>query len=231
MIIKSDPKKLLLRQLNSFYNFEVFDMRCEDNHEIKAIDKAYQSVLNKLDYCFNHINNKYYHNNGETIFNPLHVGQWTMFLYQIAHQIKLDSNDNTDLCDKIYGISKCFSSADIFYEVNMPNIWFFDHPQGSVMGRALYSDFFSFSQGCTVGNNRGKYPSFDKHVTMMSGSKVLGNCRIGNHVIIAANAYVIDRDIPSYTIVFGEGGGQQLHRISPEKFNELTGSMFDGKDI
>ena len=231
MIIKSDPKKLLLRQLKSFYNLEAFDMERTANRETEAIDKVYCNTLYALDYCFNHIKNKYYNFNGETIFNPLHVGQWTMFLYQIARQLKLYSADNTDLCDKIYGISKCFSSADIFYEVVMPKIWFFDHPQGSVMGRANYSDFFTFSQGGTVGNNRGKYPSFGRHVSMMSGSKVLGECRIGDHVIIAANAYVINQDIPSYTIVFGAGERQQLHHITPEKFNELTASMFDEKEI
>ena len=37
-----------------------------------------------------------------------------------------------------------------------------------------------------------------------SGVKVLGNCHIGDNVIIAANAYVKDRDIPSGSIVFGQ---------------------------
>ena len=73
-----------------------------------------------------------------------------MFLYQMAYEIKGVFPENIDLCDKIYGISKSFSSADIYYEVKMPEIWFFDHPQGSVMGRAEYSNFFSFGQGCTV---------------------------------------------------------------------------------
>ena len=107
-------------------------------------------MLGYLDKCFSHIKNKYYHKGGETFFNPLHVAQWTMFLYQMAYEIKGVFPENIDLCDKIYGISKSFSSADIYYEVKMPEIWFFDHPQGSVMGRAEYSNFFSFGQGCTV---------------------------------------------------------------------------------
>ena len=39
---------------------------------------------------------------------------------------------------------------------------------------------------------------------MMSNSKILGNCRIGSHVVFADNSYVKDRDIPDNSIVFGQ---------------------------
>ena len=149
-------------------------------------------------------------------------------MYEMAHEIY--KNRYSDLCDMIYGISKAFSSADILYEVDMPDIWFFDHPQGSVMGRAEYGDYFTFSQGCTVGNNKGKFPVFDKHVSMLSNSKVLGDCHIGNHVIFSANSYIIDTDIPSYSIVFGASPNISLKSITPQKFNELVGYIFDVDD-
>lgn len=128
----------------------------------------------------------------------------------------------------IYGISKCFSSADIYYEVKIPDIWFFDHPHGSVMGRAEYSDYFTFSQCCTVGNNKRKYPRFGRYVSMMSGSKILGDCRIGDHVIMSANSYVVDTDVPSNCIVFGSSPNIKIHPITLEKFHSLTCDMFDG---
>lgn len=220
MIVKHDPKAQLKLQLNSLYLYA--------GEGTEEIDCAYDKVLEILDNCFSHVKNKYYRNNGETIFNPLHVAQWTMFLYTMANQLSKDGN--TDICDMIYGLSKMVSSADIFYGVEMPRIWFFDHPQGSVLGRAEYSDFFTFSQGCTVGNNKGYYPVFGKHVSMLSNSKVLGNCHIGHHVIFAANTYVIDTDIPPYSIVFGTAPDYTIKQITPEKFNELTGSMFSGDD-
>lgn len=98
------------------------------------------------------------------------------------------------------------------------------------MGRARYADYFSFSQGCTVGNNKGVYPIFEKHVTMFSNSKVLGNCHIGNHVIFSANSYILDKDVPPYSIVFGTNPNIIIKSITPQKFNELTGSIFDGDD-
>ncbi len=71
---------------------------------------------------------------------------------------------------------------------------------------------------------------FDKHVSMLSNSKVLGDCHIGNHVIFSANSYVIDTDIPPYSIVFGAGPDITIKPITPQEFNELTSSMFDGGD-
>ena len=190
----------------------------------ESIDLAYPKVLSKLDRRFSHIKNKYYHSGSENIFNPLHVAQWTMFLYEMAHEIS--KNGDMDLCDIIYGISKAFSSADIFYGVDMPDIWFFDHPQGSVIGRARYSDYFFFEQGCIVGNNKGIYPTFEQHVIMFANSNVLGNCHVGNHVIFAANSYVLDTDISPYSIVFGMTPNNIVKSITPLKFNELAGHVF-----
>lgn len=92
----------------------------------------------------------------------------------------------------------------MYYQVELPDVFFFDHPVGSVIGRAKYSNYFDFGQGCTVGNNKGIYPTFGESVFMMSDSKVLGNCRIGDYVIIGANAYVKDQDVPSGSLVFGQ---------------------------
>jgi len=39
---------------------------------------------------------------------------------------------------------------------------------------------------------------------MLSNSKVLGNSHIGNYVILSADSYVKDTDIPDGSIVFGQ---------------------------
>ncbi|WP_218157038.1 hypothetical protein [Donghicola eburneus] len=100
-------------------------------------------------------------------------------------------------------MNKAINGLDLYYEVEMPDIFLLDHPVGTVMGRAKYSNHFSFGQNCTVGNNKGIFPEIGERVNMMSGSKILGKSRIGNNVIIAANAYIKDQDVPSHTIVFG----------------------------
>ena len=90
----------------------------------------------------------------------------------------------------------------------LPEIWSCEHPLGAVMGRAVYGNRFFFYQGCTVGGsekgNETYYPIIGNDVLMYSNSKVLGRCRIGNHVVFAANAFVINQDIPDNCIVFGQ---------------------------
>ena len=39
---------------------------------------------------------------------------------------------------------------------------------------------------------------------MCAYSKILGDCKIGNNVILAANSYVIDMNIPNDVLVFGQ---------------------------
>ena len=107
------------------------------------------------------------------------------------------------VCDKVYALNRATSSADMYYEVELPDVFTFDHPLGAVMGRAEYSDYFTFSQGCTVGNNHGVYPKFGERVFMLSNSKVIGDCHVGDNVIFGAGTYVKDTDIPSNSLVFG----------------------------
>ncbi|MCR4740283.1 MAG: transferase [Lachnospiraceae bacterium] len=235
MKIKRDPIAQLIRQISSLYPEETAaDDRMIINgtgladKELLSLDRAFPAAIERLEKCFSKLTNKYYLDEGETVFNPLHVCQWTMFLYMISNQLYLDGPENIDLCDKIYGLSKMFSSADIYYAVSLPEVFFFDHPQGSVIGRAEYGEYFAFDQGCTVGNNKGKYPVFGKHVSLKSDSKVIGDCHVGDHVIFAANSYIKDMDIPSYSIVFGMDRDVLIKPITEEKYQELSGYLFNG---
>lgn len=124
--------------------------------------------------------------------------------FQTPFIIKRRRERGSALCDKIYALLKILSSADLFYQVELPDVFQFDHPMGSVIGRGYFQNFFSFSQGCTVGNNHGIYPTFGNSVFMMSNSKVIGNSHIGNNVLIGANVYIKDTDIPDGSLVFGQ---------------------------
>ena len=95
-------------------------------------------------------------------------------------------------------------SDDLFYEVELPEYFSLDHPMGSVMGRAKYGNGFSFSQGCTVGNNHGIYPVIGENVKMCGNSSIIGNCHIGNNVTLGFGTVIKDQDIPDNSLVFGQ---------------------------
>ena len=215
---KEELSALVIMQLRNWYAIS--------EKESISINNILDSVLEKIDFCFSKIANKYYYSleQGGAILNPLHNGQYTFFLYSLSRQLFLQGE--TTLCDKIYNLIKIFSSCDLFYQVKMPDVFFFDHPMGSVMGRAEYSDYFSFSQGCTVGNNKGVYPKFGNHVHMLSNSKIIGNCNIGDYVIVSANSYLKDIDIQSYSLVFGSSPNITIKSINHEQYKQYTGSIF-----
>ena len=146
--------------------------------------------------CAN-IRNKYYAE--AELVSPLQSCQYAMFLYFLSRALGRQSAK-----DMVYNLLKMVSGADVYHQVALPETFFFDHPVGTVLGRAAYGNHFMFAQGVTVGNNKGAYPEFGDCVCLNSGAKVLGRCRIGDNVILAANAYVKDRDIPSGSIVFGQ---------------------------
>ena len=146
-------------------------------------------------------NNKYLTNE----LNPFNSVINCNYLYWLSHELyRLRS----EVADKVYYLNKLLNAVDLFYAIDLPKTWSCEHPLGSVMGRAVYGNRFFFYQGCTVGGNYNngvlEYPIIGEDVIMYSNSKIIGKSIIGNHVKIAANAYIKNEIIPDNSIVFGQ---------------------------
>jgi len=203
-IPKEDIYNQLLLQLKAHFFVS--------NEENGIISECFDYALEDCRENFEHNSNKYYYNETEgkreAVFNPYHSVQYMMFLYYLSHAIYL-RHHSTILCDKIYYLNKIFNSVDILYAVELPKHFHADHPLGSVMGRAHYSNGFVFLQGCTVGGTYDKdglihYPIIEENVHMFSNSSILGNCHIGKNVNIGAGCIVKNQDVPDNCTVFGE---------------------------
>ncbi len=189
---------LLQKQLGFFYS-QGMDL---DHKELKnGVDIA----LIRTGYCFSKVNNKYYRQAGIPRLDPYHTGQYSIFLYYLSNTLySLNANNGGGIAPKVYSLNKMLHCIDVFYEVNLPDIFYLDHPIGSVIGRASFSDYFQFRQNCTVGNNHGKFPRFGKNVQLWSNVSVIGDCNVGDNVIFSSNTFVKDQDIPSNSLVFGK---------------------------
>ena len=202
-ITKTSLLNLLSRQLSNLLCFEL--------DELAFLEFCVDQALLDCEYCFSRTQNKYYECNGRTYFNPFHSGQYTIFLYFASRRAFL--NQGTELCeqfkskglaDRIYYLNRILNSVDLFYEVELPRFFCLDHPIGAVIGRARsIGEGFTFSQGCTVGNNKGTYPVIGKNVQMFSNSKLVGDSVVGDNVLISANTYIKDTSIPANSVVFG----------------------------
>ena len=193
-IPKEDILEGLIRQLKSFFSVS--------NDEIEGIKSLGDSVFERCKICFSKNTNKYYSKDGEAYFNPYHSGQYTVFLYYFSNTV-FKTGRHIRLADKIYYLNKIMNSCDLFYEVELPEIFMLDQPVGTVLGRATYGNYFKFTQNCTVGSNKNIYPVLGEYVTMTTNSKVFGSSKIGNNVTIGVGACVKDEDIPDESLVFG----------------------------
>ncbi|HPJ68325.1 MAG TPA: hypothetical protein PLQ82_05140 [Desulfobacteraceae bacterium] len=92
-------------------------------------------------------------------------------------------------------MNKILHSCDIYYAIELPTVFFLEHPVGTVLGRAKYGNNFFAMQGCTVGGNKGVYPIIGDNVKMYSNSKIIGKSNIGHNVMVGANCFIKDLDI------------------------------------
>lgn len=161
------------------------------------------AALTRLDYCLARITDKYLPDGAERPFNHRNTDHYAMFLYLVSNTVFRQGGE-TELAEKAYALNKALHALDVFYEVALPDIFFFQHPVGTVLGRGRYSNYFAVYQRCTIGAKDGVYPTIGEGVVLYGGSAVIGNCRVGNNVWLAAGTRVMGQDIPDNSVVFGQ---------------------------
>lgn len=192
---KENLAAYVARQLTNFF----------PDTEVSAAEIAayLDATLARLETCFSAVNNKYYFD-GETVhFNHLHSDQYASFLYLLSNTI-FRQEGSRDLATKIYYLNKALHSLDVYYEVSLPDVFFFMHPVGTVLGRATYGSHLVVYQRCTVGANMDlEYPTIGQNVALFGNSAVVGNSVIGDNSLVAAGALVMDQAIPAGSVAFG----------------------------
>ncbi len=214
---KPDLLELLSRQLTTLYLLQP--------SERASLERILEPVLGRLEQCFAHIGRKGFQRDGEPFFNPFHSSQYCMFLYLLSRAALTDAADR-DLADKTYALNKALHGADLFYEVELPDVFLLEHPVGTVLGRATYGRFFSFQQQNTVGNNQGRYPVFGDNVALFAGAMVVGDAHIGNNCWISAGTYVKDQDVPDNSLVFGRSPDLVIKSRPADYFRQGTGFLY-----
>lgn len=168
-----------------------------------ALKPYVDSALERTEQSFSRIRKKYYADRGNAEFNHLNTNHYAAFLYFVSNAV-FRADGDVRLAEKTFALNKALHGLDIFYEVEMPDVFLLVHPVGAVLGRARYGNYLCVYQGCSVGANLDDaYPTFGEGVVLYGGSRVIGASRIGDNCIIAPNAVVIDAEVPSNTITFG----------------------------
>jgi serine O-acetyltransferase len=169
----------------------------------EALERYVSRALERTEHCFARVNNKYFFDGKQTVFNHLHSDQYAMFLYYLSNTI-WRLNGDVALASKVYCLNKSLHALDAFYEVGLPDVFSLVHPVGTVLGRGRYADYFVAYQRCTVGSNlAGEYPVMEKGVILFGGSMVIGQCHLGQDCKVAAGSLLMDVDVRAGHVAFG----------------------------
>ena len=160
-------------------------------------------ALERTELCFSRVNQKYYRRDGVPIFDHLHTDQYAAFLYLLGNSIHRLGGD-TRIASKVYALNKALHGLDVYYEVELPEVFALQHPVGTVLGRARYGDGLFVYQRCSVGSNlEGESPVIGKGVVMFGGSAIIGASRVGDGCWLSVGTIVLDEEIPPRSVVFG----------------------------
>ena len=200
---------VLDRQLNSFWPVELSDQfYC-------VVDEAVQKTKRGWDDSVR----SYYLSRG---FSVLNTSVYAVFLYNLAHRIgSRGDTESVQLADKLYYLNKIMNGVEWYWNTQLPDHFIVEHPLGSVLGKGDFGDHFSIYQGVTIGERLSKdvteWPRLGNYVTMFAHSSVIGNCHIGNWVILSAYSRVMNQDIPDCSIVFGSGPNLTIKTYDDER--------------
>lgn len=194
--------------------------------DVTELGEYYDVAIKRTEKCFSVTQNKYYKNSeGISHFSPFHSGQYSIFLYYLANAAH--KGGNSALATKIYYLNKVLNCVEWYYEIELPDVFGVEHPVGSVLGRAKYGNGFFVYQGCTVGANKRIYPKMGNNVLLYANATILGNCNIGNNVIVSACTYIKDEDIPDNCIVFGTSPNLTIKKYPEEVMLEKFSALWD----
>ena len=134
-------------------------------------------------------------------------------------------NGDKNICDKLILLNKAQSGMWVSYKNNLPDIFIFFHPVGTVLGNNNYSNYLAVFQNVTINTissdeKTNEYlQTFGKGLVLATGAKIIGNVQIGDWVSVGVDACVYKQDIPSNHIVFRDKDGSiNMKEYDTKKF-------------
>lgn len=195
-----------------------------DTNYLDKLPLFVDRALERTEYCFSRLKLKGFHNSDGPRFNHLHSDQYAIFLYYLANTAHREKPGHP-AADKAYGLNKALNGLDAYYEVELPDIFAVQHPVGTVLGRASYSDYFMAYQNCTVGSNlEGDHPVIGRGVVMYGGSRIIGKTRIGENCLVSNGELIMDAgEIPSNRVLFGNSSSLFTRQNKRNVIREIFG--------
>lgn len=167
-------------------------------------------ALDRLAHCIDHVK---MWKQGQ--FNYLNSSQYCLYLYYLSNTIWREDQD-ADSATRLFLLNKALNGIDLFYEIEMPDVFFIGHSVGIVLAKATYGNYLVLYQNSTVGKNHGVAPVLGEGVILYPNTAIIGRCNIGNNTVVSQGTGIVNRDTPGNCTVF-PGTGGTLQFITPKR--------------
>lgn len=209
MMINKDQysltKTLVETQLQNFFPITSYTYIDGDIHSI---------ALKRTSNCIDSIST--WSING---FDRFISWQYATYLYFLSREIFVNTG-NKELSTRLFLLNKALNGLELYYEIELPNYFFLSHTPGLVLGKAQYSNYCIFHQGCTVGRNKEDKPILDEGVVMYPNSSIIGKCHVHSNTVLAPGVQLVNQDSPGNCYVFIGEKGKPIFKELNEKFAE-----------
>lgn len=146
-------------------------------------------------------------------FSYLHSSQYCIYLYYLANSIFRNGGDPA-ACVRLFLLNKALNGIDLFYEIEMPRVFFIGHSVGIVLAKATYGERLVLYQNSTVGKNHGVAPVLGDGVVMYPNTAIIGRCNVASGTTLSQGTSVINRDTPGDCVAYPGVGGDLVFKPS-----------------
>ena len=148
-------------------------------------------------------------------FNVLQSSQHTIFLYYLANTIWRRSGD-TAAATRLFLMNKAFNAIDLFYEIEMPEVFYIGHSVGIVLAKATYGNYLVLYQNSTVGRHRDQIPVIGDRVVLYPNTAVIGRALVGDDAVVSQGVSIVNRSVPPGQIAFRGTGSDLAFQPRPD---------------
>lgn len=179
--------------------------------ETQAVIKRHiDEALGRVNHCVNGV--RYWRPDE---FNYLHSSQYCQYLYYLANTI-WRREKHGGAATRLFLLNKALNAIDLFYEIEMPEVFFIGHSVGIVLAKATYGNHLVLYQNSTVGRHIDKIPMIGDGVILYPNTAVIGASKVRSGAVISQGVGVINAEVPENAMAFRGEGGALVFRPTPE---------------
>jgi serine O-acetyltransferase len=164
-----------------------------------AIDANFDEALARLHRCINACAPW-----RQDEFNVLQSSQHAIYLYFLANTIFRQAGD-TAAATRLFLMNKAFNGIDLFYEIEMPEVFYIGHSVGIVLAKATYGNYLVLYQNSTVGRHKDQIPVIGDRVVLYPNTAVIGRSVVESDCVISQGTSIINKRVPAGQMAFRAG--------------------------